>query len=161
MFIFAEAVRSTYTHPYPIPCHTSPHLINLHTHSIADFSYHFSKAMGAPEDLESALTPVVTNGLHKYSTPFPRKCAVVAATSWATLAATFSSTSLLAAAGPIASDLHTTSLGVNLSTAGVLVAMGLSTFVWGPICTVRFLHIFNCRTMYREADYDHRLWDGG
>lgn len=70
------------------------------------------------------------------SIPMWRKYVIVFATSWTTLAACFSSTSLLSASTEIAVDLHTTPEVVSLSTAGMLFAIGLSSFVWSPIAAV-------------------------
>lgn len=68
-----------------------------------------------------------------YHYPAWRKWIVVAVMSWMTLAATFSSTSLLSAANEIASDFSTTAESINISSAGVLFAMGLSSFIWAPV----------------------------
>lgn len=65
-----------------------------------------------------------------------QKCLVVFTTSFATLAACFSSTSLFSAASEIAEDFGTTAEVINASSAGVLFAMGLSNFIWGPISKV-------------------------
>ncbi|KAK4501878.1 hypothetical protein PRZ48_007687 [Zasmidium cellare] len=62
-----------------------------------------------------------------------QKCLVVFTTSFVTLAACFSSTSLFSAASEIADEFETTADVVNASSAGVLFAMGLSNFIWGPI----------------------------
>ncbi|KAL1794621.1 hypothetical protein ACET3X_006437 [Alternaria dauci] len=70
------------------------------------------------------------------SMPTWRKYIIVFATSWTTLAACFSSTSLLSASTEIAADLHTTPEVVSLSTAGMLFAIGLSSFVWSPIAAI-------------------------
>lgn len=70
------------------------------------------------------------------SIPLWRKSLVVFATSWTTLAACFSSTSLLSASTEIAADLHSTPEVVSLSTAGLLFAIGLSALVWSPIAAV-------------------------
>jgi MFS family permease len=50
-----------------------------------------------------------------------------------TLAVTFSSTSLLPATPEIASEFHTTPEILNIMNAGVLLAMGFSTLIWGPL----------------------------
>ncbi|KAH7060675.1 synaptic vesicle transporter [Macrophomina phaseolina] len=68
-----------------------------------------------------------------YAHPLWRKSLIVFVTSWVTLAACFSSTSLFSAASEIALDLGTTFESVNISNAGVLLAMGFSSFVWGPV----------------------------
>lgn len=65
-----------------------------------------------------------------------RKCLIVFACSWSTLAACFSSTSLLSASKEISEDLNTTSQVVTFSTAGLMLAMGMSALVWSPIASV-------------------------
>lgn len=65
-----------------------------------------------------------------------QKCLVVFTTSFATLAACFSSTSLFSAASEIADEFGTTAEVINASSAGVLFTMGLSNFIWGPMTTV-------------------------
>ncbi|KAF2439353.1 synaptic vesicle transporter [Karstenula rhodostoma CBS 690.94] len=64
------------------------------------------------------------------------KCMIVFVTSWAALAACFSSTSLLSATTEIAADLGGTREAVSLSTGGVLLAMGISPLIWSPIAAV-------------------------
>lgn len=99
---------------------------------------------GAPRDTEAAISQqekplnrVETRASILYdSIPLWRKCLIVFVTSWTTLAACFSSTSLLAASKEISEDLNTTSQVVTLSTAGLLLAMGLSALVWSPIASV-------------------------
>lgn len=54
-----------------------------------------------------------------------------------TLAATFSSTSLFPAAPEIAAEFGTSTEVVNISDAGILLAMGFASFIWGPVSTVR------------------------
>lgn len=65
-----------------------------------------------------------------------KKCVIVFACSWSTLAACFSSTSLLSASKEISKDLNTTSHVVTFSTAGLMMAMGMSALIWSPIATV-------------------------
>jgi MFS family permease len=68
-----------------------------------------------------------------YSLPLWRKCLILFVVSWMTLAVTFSSTSLLPATPEIASEFSTTTEILNVINAGVLIAMGFSSFIWGPI----------------------------
>ena len=70
------------------------------------------------------------------STPLWRKCVIVCACSWSTLAACFSSTCLLSASKEISQDLNTTSQAVTFSTAGLMLAMGMSALVWSPVASV-------------------------
>lgn len=85
----------------------------------------------------SDLEKLETNASALYnSIPLWRKCIVVFVTSWSTLAACFSSTSLLSASQEIAVDLHTSTAVVNLSTGGLLLAMGLSSFIWSPLSAI-------------------------
>jgi hypothetical protein len=67
-----------------------------------------------------------------------QKCLVVFTTSFVTLTACFSSTSLFSAASFIAEEFGTNADTINYSNAGVLLAMGCSNFVWGPFIPVRF-----------------------
>ncbi|KAJ4299303.1 hypothetical protein N0V90_004547 [Kalmusia sp. IMI 367209] len=83
------------------------------------------------------LSKVETNASALYdSLPLWRKCVIVFATSWTTLAACFSSTSLLSASSEISADLGGTKEAVSLSTAGLLVALGVSSLVWSPIAAI-------------------------
>lgn len=85
----------------------------------------------------SDLEKVETNASALYSTlPLWRKSLIVFVLSWSTLAACFSSTSLLSASTEIAADFHTTPNTINLSTGGLLLAMGLSSFVWSPLSSI-------------------------
>jgi MFS family permease len=68
-----------------------------------------------------------------YNAPEIVKWLVVVATGFAALTASFSSTSMFSAASEVAADLGTTPEIINASSAGVLVTMGLSNFVWGPL----------------------------
>ncbi|KAJ5721037.1 uncharacterized protein N7483_008971 [Penicillium malachiteum] len=71
-----------------------------------------------------------------YSIPFWRKCLILFVVSWMTLAVTFSSTSLLPATPEIANEFSTTSEILDVINAGVLIAMGCSSFIWGPVTNV-------------------------
>lgn len=68
-----------------------------------------------------------------YTAPEIKKWLVVFTTSFVTLTACFSSTSLFSAAGEVSQDLNTTPETINAISAGVLFTMGLSTFVWLPL----------------------------
>jgi MFS family permease len=68
-----------------------------------------------------------------YSLPKWRKYLILFVISWLTLVVTFSSTSMLIATPEIATDLSTTSEILNVTNAGVLVAMGLSALIWTPL----------------------------
>ncbi|RJE23400.1 Mfs transporter [Aspergillus sclerotialis] len=74
-----------------------------------------------------------TTGQKGYDLPTWRKCIILFVVSWMTLAVTFSSTSLLPATPEIAKEFSTTPEILNVTNAGVLIAMGFSTFLWGPI----------------------------
>ena len=65
-----------------------------------------------------------------------RKNTILFIVSWMTLAITFSSTSLLPAIPEIASEFSTTTEIINISNAGVIIAMGSSSLVWGPISKI-------------------------
>ncbi|OQE43151.1 hypothetical protein PENCOP_c003G00173 [Penicillium coprophilum] len=101
----------------------------------------------SPHDSESeddlALKPQPSNA---YGIPAWRKCLILFIVSWMTLAVTFSSTSLLPAIPEIATEFSTTSEILNVTNAGVLIAMGFSSFIWGPITS-----IFGRRNAYNAA----------
>ncbi|KAF7595111.1 hypothetical protein BBP40_007315 [Aspergillus hancockii] len=68
-----------------------------------------------------------------YGLPVWRKCIILFVVSWMTLAVTFSSTSLLPATPEIAEEFNTTPETLNITNAGVLLAMGFSSLIWGPL----------------------------
>ncbi|PYI01862.1 synaptic vesicle transporter [Aspergillus sclerotiicarbonarius CBS 121057] len=75
-------------------------------------------------------TSEITNG---YDLPFWRKSIILFVVSWMTLAVTFNSTSLLPATPEIATQFDTTEEILNVTNAGVLLAMGFSSLIWGPM----------------------------
>ena len=94
--------------------------------------------MASESTTRNDLSKIETNASALYSSiPLWKKCIIVFATSWSTLGACFSSTSLLSAGQEIAQDLGTSVEAVNLSTGGLLVAMGLSSLIWSPVAAVR------------------------
>ncbi|CAI7612426.1 unnamed protein product [Penicillium glandicola] len=103
--------------------------------------------VNSPHDSESeddlALKPQLSNA---YGIPTWRKCLILFVVSWMTLAVTFSSTSLLPATPEIATEFSTTSEILNVTNAGVLIAMGFSSFIWGPITD-----LFGRRNAYNAA----------
>ncbi|CAG8055701.1 unnamed protein product [Penicillium olsonii] len=98
-----------------------------------------------PHDSEDdlALKPQPSNG---YGISTWRKSLILFIVSWMTLAVTFSSTSLLPATPEIATEFSTTSELLNVTNAGVLLAMGFSSLIWGPI-----VNIFGRRNAYNAA----------
>ncbi|GAA85818.1 MFS transporter [Aspergillus luchuensis IFO 4308] len=74
--------------------------------------------------------PTVTRG---YDLPFWHKSIILFIVSWMTLAVTFNSTSLLPATPEIATRFNTTEELLNVINAGVLLAMGFSSLIWGPM----------------------------
>ncbi|KAJ5884594.1 Major facilitator superfamily domain general substrate transporter [Penicillium tannophilum] len=94
-------------------------------------------------DTEEPLKPQPPAG---YAIQFWRKCLILFVVSWTTLAVTFSSTSLLPATPEIAEQFSTTSEILDVINAGVLIAMGFSSFIWGPIT-----NIFGRRNAYNAA----------
>lgn len=80
-----------------------------------------------------ALKPQQSNA---YGIPTWRKSLILFIVSWMTLAVTFSSTSLLPATPEIATEFSTTSEILNVTNAGVLLAMGFSCLIWGPIVNI-------------------------
>lgn len=89
-----------------------------------------------PKHVANADLEFESNTANNYGYPLWRKCLIVFVTSWVTLAACFSSTSLFTAVDEIARDFNTTTVNVNICNAGVLLAMGFSSMIWGPIGTV-------------------------
>ncbi|OQD67368.1 hypothetical protein PENDEC_c037G01900 [Penicillium decumbens] len=87
--------------------------------------------------------PKIQNG---HSIPIWRKCLILFIVSWMTLAVTFSSTSLLPATPEIATEFSTSTEILNVINAGVLIGMGFSSFIWGPITNV-----FGRRAAYNAA----------
>jgi hypothetical protein len=86
---------------------------------------------------KSDLEKVEPNVSALYDTPpLWRKSTLVFATSWNTLGACFSITSLLSASNEIAAEFGMTSNVINLSTGGLLVAMGHFIAFLGPIPAV-------------------------
>ncbi|KAL4874102.1 hypothetical protein BDV12DRAFT_191965 [Aspergillus spectabilis] len=81
-----------------------------------------------------------------FSLPPWRKAIILFVVSWMTLAVTFSSTSLLPATPEIALEFNTTSEILNITNAGVLLAMGLSSLIWGPLTA-----LLGRRTAYNIA----------
>lgn len=74
--------------------------------------------------------PTLTKG---YDLPFWHKSIILFIVSWMTLAVTFNSTSLLPATPEIATRFNTTEEILNVINAGVLLAMGFSSLIWGPM----------------------------
>ena len=68
--------------------------------------------------------------------PVWRKIVILFVTSWMTLAATFSSTCIFPASPNISQEFGVTVEAVSSSNAGILLAMGLSPFIWGPLTSV-------------------------
>ncbi|KAJ6086406.1 hypothetical protein N7467_005320 [Penicillium canescens] len=92
---------------------------------------------------ELALKPEPSSS---FRIPTWRKCLILFIVSWMTLAVTFSSTALLPATPEIATEFSTTTEILNITNAGVLIAMGFSSFIWGPI-----VNLFGRRIAYNAA----------
>ena len=92
---------------------------------------------------DSASKPLPPKG---YALPLWRKSLILFVVSWMTLAVTFSSTSLLPATPNIATEFSTTTEILNVINAGVLIAMGFSSFIWGPL-----VNIFGRKVAYNAA----------
>ncbi|KAL5338846.1 major facilitator superfamily domain-containing protein [Aspergillus crustosus] len=104
---------------------------------------------GPPSPTPSSLTsPDSDSQKHSpgFSLPLWRKAIILFVISWMTLAVTFSSTSLLPATPEIAAEFDTTSETLNITNAGVLLAMGFSTMIWGPLTK-----LLGRRTAYNTA----------
>lgn len=70
---------------------------------------------------------------NQYDLPLWRKCMILFVVSWMTLAVTFASTSYLPASPDIAEEFSTTTEILNYTNAGVILAMGTSPLIWGPV----------------------------
>ncbi|KAL2815082.1 major facilitator superfamily domain-containing protein [Aspergillus cavernicola] len=92
---------------------------------------------GRAEDPENPSNPLQKTQTHPnlpgFSLPTWRKAIILFVVSWMTLAVTFSSTSLLPATPEIAIEFGTTAETLNITNAGVLLAMGFSSLIWGPL----------------------------
>ncbi|KAE8355920.1 major facilitator superfamily domain-containing protein [Aspergillus coremiiformis] len=62
-----------------------------------------------------------------------RKCMITFVVSWMALLVTFSSTSLMPATPEIAEEFNASLETLNVTNAGVLLAMGYSSLIWGPL----------------------------
>jgi hypothetical protein len=76
--------------------------------------------------------------------PMWRKCMIVFTTSWITLSACFSSTLFFSTVDEIADEFNVPKMTVNIANAGVLLTLGMSTLVWGPVEMVSYL----CKCVY-------------
>ncbi|RHZ60618.1 hypothetical protein CDV55_104679 [Aspergillus turcosus] len=84
-----------------------------------------------------ALDPDPENNSQETPTlPHWHKYIILFVVSWMTFVVTFSSTSLLPATPEIASEFNTTPELLNVTNAGVLLAMGFSSLIWGPACKI-------------------------
>jgi MFS family permease len=85
----------------------------------------------------STTLPTGEDGADAYNKyPTSRKVAMLCTASWISLAATFSSTSLFPAVPEIAQEFGTTGEVINISNAGILCAMGMSSFIWAPMSNI-------------------------
>ncbi|CAK7214928.1 hypothetical protein SCUCBS95973_002303 [Sporothrix curviconia] len=85
------------------------------------------------DDNDAVVLTAMTTTLTAASVPTSRKMLILVTVSWMTLAATFSSTSLLPALPEIAADYGTAVETLTITNAGVLLAMGLASFLWVPL----------------------------
>ncbi|CAK7223202.1 hypothetical protein SBRCBS47491_005130 [Sporothrix bragantina] len=85
------------------------------------------------DDNDAVALTAVTTTLSAATVPTSRKMLILVTVSWMTLAATFSSTSLLPALPEIAADYGTVVETLTITNAGVLLAMGLASFLWVPL----------------------------
>ncbi|CAK7215992.1 hypothetical protein SEUCBS140593_002720 [Sporothrix eucalyptigena] len=85
------------------------------------------------DDNDATVLTAVTTTLSAATVPTSRKMFILVTVSWMTLAATFSSTSLLPALPEIAADYGTVIEILTITNAGVLLAMGLASFLWVPL----------------------------
>ena len=62
--------------------------------------------------------------------------------SWMALTVTFASTAIFSAADEIVKEYSTTVDILDVTNAGVLIAMGLSSFIWVPLSCVSLLLLY-------------------
>lgn len=78
-----------------------------------------------------------------------RKFAILFIVSWNALVVTSTSTSVFVASPEIAVDLATTPEIINITNAGVLIAMGFSSLLWSPLAKLTSLRrSYNAALMY-------------
>jgi len=94
----------------------------------------------------STTAPPVAKETFKKGTDLPswHKYVILFTVSFMCLAATFSSTCLYPATPEIAAEFGTTAEHINVTNAGVLLAMGSSSLLWAPIA----------RTLGRRTAYN-------
>lgn len=93
-----------------------------------------SPQLHSPHDSDTdSETPEKSQPASGYDIQTWRKCLILFVVSWMTLTVTFSSTSLLPATPEIGTEFDTSTEILNVINAGVLIAMGFSSFIWGPI----------------------------
>lgn len=95
-----------------------------------------SPQLASPHDSDTEEAKETLQQPSGYSIQTWRKCLILFVVSWMTLTVTFSSTSLLPATPEIATEFSTTTEILNVINAGVLIAMGFSSFIWGPVSNV-------------------------
>ncbi|PKX98465.1 putative MFS transporter [Aspergillus novofumigatus IBT 16806] len=89
--------------------------------------------MASPSPSPTAALDPEKNTQDTLHLPLWRKCIILFIVSWMTFVVTFSSTSLLPATPEIATEFNTTPELLNVTNAGVLLAMGFSSLIWGPV----------------------------
>ncbi|KAG9553382.1 MFS general substrate transporter, partial [Aureobasidium melanogenum] len=94
----------------------------------------------------STAAPPIAKETFKKGMDLPtwHKCVILFTVSFMCLATTFSSTCLYPATPEIAAEFGTTSEHINVTNAGVLLAMGSSSLIWAPIA----------RTLGRRSAYN-------
>ena len=94
----------------------------------------------------STKTPAIAEKALRKGMDLPswHKFVILFTVSFMCLAATFSSTCLYPATPEIAAEFGTTPEHINVTNAGVLLAMGSSSFIWAPIA----------RTLGRRTAYN-------
>ncbi|GKZ37535.1 hypothetical protein AbraIFM66950_009119 [Aspergillus brasiliensis] len=101
-----------------------------HTQPQPTANYHNDTPKSQQPSIIDEKKPTLTQG---YDLPFWHKSIILFIVSWMTLAVTFNSTSLLPATPEIATRFNTTEEILNVINAGVLLAMGFSSLIWGPL----------------------------
>lgn len=101
--------------------------------------------MGAPDPQQSSQTldpeamspapqdPEGANAGKESDIPKWRRIVILFIVSWNCLVVVAMSTSVLVATPEISAELHTTPTIINITNSGVLLAMGVSSWIWVPL----------------------------
>lgn len=89
-----------------------------------------------PKSLASEMSIRASTNPHKVEYPTWKKVLIVFVISWMALVMAFSSTAIFTATTEIADEFSTTVGVLNAANAGVLLLMGMASFLWVPFSKV-------------------------